>query len=49
MVYHALLNLGIRASISTLQSVVLLRHNPRNFVADKLAMNLFSYHDFLFV
>ena len=49
LAYHALLNLGIKWFISTLQSIVLLRHNPINFVSAKLAINFFSYRNLLFV
>ena len=42
MAYHAGHNLGTRWSIYNLQSIVSLRHNPRNFVSDKFAINLFS-------
>jgi hypothetical protein len=49
MVYHAELILGLRWSICTLQSIVLVRHNPRNFVSDKLKNNLFLYCKFLFI
>jgi len=49
MAYHAELNFGIIWSICTLQSIVLWRHNPRNFVSDKLAINLFSYCNLPFI
>ena len=49
MEYHAELNLGLIWSICTLQSIVLLRHNPRNFVSDKLQINLFSYCNLPFI
>ena len=49
MAYHVELNLGIIWSICTLQSIVLLRHNPRNFVSDKLAINSFSYCNLSFI
>jgi hypothetical protein len=39
MAHHAELSLG------TLQSIVLLRHNPRYFVSGKLEINLFSYRN----
>jgi len=47
MAYHAELNLGIRWSICTLQSIVLFTHNPRSFVSEKLVINYFHiviYH-----
>ena len=47
MAHHAELNLGMRWSKCTLQSNVLFRHNPRNTVSDKLAINYFNtviYH-----
>jgi len=49
MAYHAELNLGIRWFIYTLQSIVLLNHNPRNFVSDKLVINLFLYCNMPFI
>lgn len=36
MTYHAELNLGITWSICSLQSMMLPRHNYRNFVSDKI-------------
>jgi len=41
MAYHAELNLGLRWSVCTVQCIVLVRHNSRNFVSDKLAI---SFH-----
>jgi len=49
MAYHAELNLGLRWSVCTLKSVVLVRHNPRNYVSDNLAINLFSHCKLLFI
>ena len=49
MAHHTELNLGIRWSICTLQSIVLLRNNHRNFVSDKLPINLFSYCNLPFI
>jgi len=49
MSYHAELNLGVRWSVCTLQATVLLRHYPRNFISDKLAINLFSFYNLLFI
>lgn len=49
MAHHAELKLGIRRSVCTLESIVLLRHNPRNFVSDKLPVNLFPYCNLPFI
>jgi len=43
MSHLAELNLGVRWSVCTLQASVLLKHYPRNFISDKLAINLFSF------
>ena len=43
LAYHAVLSLATRWSIWPLLSNVIGRYNPRNFVSDKLAINLFSY------
>jgi hypothetical protein len=43
MAYNGELSLGISWSVSPLQSNVLSRYSPRNFVSDKAAIHLFSY------